>query len=329
MEEQNYNGVSDLFNIDHSRLSNTSLDIGSTYGFTGDNNKHIELNYPEDLKDQTAYTAFFISVRKSDEITKLSLGLGSTDENLKRIGKTSYGERLSDIANKTVGLIGGMSDIQNNYLGKNYGTVQQRGCIVLPTPKIGTKYATDWSADGSILAQQLNTISQELSNNEGFLNKLGGVIGGVTKRALANWVLKKSVVGKVAGVVPNPQKDQYFKDVNFRSFDFSWVFSPRSKQEAKNIFNIIKQFKYHMLPRETDDGIMWIYPSEFDIVHVWNGKPNPYLPRHTASVLTNVSVDYGDNGIQFMSNGFPAIINLSLSFTELAVVTKKDIEEGY
>ena len=343
------------FKVGDPKGISTSMTVDSGYGFTGesddltgDSAQQIQLNYPDDIQNQTAYTAFFISIRQSDTTTINSIKENNTQRDVTRFGKNSYNNAIrkevveywrknhssskkSEEQKKETSAAAelDMFNQVNSKIQAGLGTVQQKACIVLPTPKIGAKYSTEWNNDSGLMTQIMNSAAQALSKNEGAVDKAGGLFSNIGKRLAANIVLSNNVVSKTLGVVPNPQRDQYFKDVSFRNFGFSWAFAPRSKKEARNIFNIIKQFKYHMLPRETDDGILWIYPSEFDIVHVWNGKYNPYLPRHTASVLTNVDVDYGDNGLQFMNDGFPAFINLSLSFSELAIVTKKDIEEGY
>jgi len=70
------------------------------------------------------------------------------------------------------------------------------------------------------------------------------------------------------GLAANPKKEQIFKNVDFRSFAFDYMFFPRNKDEAENIMRIIYEFKYHMHPEFKDaNEFLYVYPSEFDIAN--------------------------------------------------------------
>ena len=132
------------------------------------------------------------------------------------------------------------------------------------------------------------------------------------------------------GLAANPKKEQIFKNVDFRSFAFDYMFFPRNKDEAENIMRIIYEFKYHMHPEFKDaNEFLYVYPSEFDIAYYQNGKENPNLHRHTSCVLTEMNVNYTPNG-QFntFDNGMPTQINVTLSFRELSLLSKEKIKDG-
>ena len=94
--------------------------------------------------------------------------------------------------------------------------------------------------------------------------------------------------------------------------------------------NIIQEFKYHMHPEFKDaNNFVYIYPSEFDIIYYSNGKENKNLHRHTSCVLTEVNVNYTPNGLfTTFPDGQPTQINVTLSFRELALLTKDKIKDG-
>jgi hypothetical protein len=132
------------------------------------------------------------------------------------------------------------------------------------------------------------------------------------------------------GLASNPKKEQVFKNVDFRSFQFEYQFFPRNSNEAANVMNIIQQFKYHMHPEFKDaNEFLYVYPSEFDIAYYQNGRENEKLHRHTSCVLTEMNVNYTPNG-QFNSfeDGMPTQINITLSFRELSLLTKDKIKDG-
>ncbi len=132
------------------------------------------------------------------------------------------------------------------------------------------------------------------------------------------------------GLASNPKKEQVFKNVDFRTFQFDYQFFPRNKDEAANVMRIIYELKYHMHPEFKDaNEFLYVYPSEFDIAYYQNGKENENLHRHTSCVLTEMNVNYTPNG-QFNSfdNGMPTQINITLSFRELSLLTKDKIKDG-
>lgn len=137
-------------------------------------------------------------------------------------------------------------------------------------------------------------------------------------------------ISRITGLAPNPRKEQIFKHVNFRTFTFDYQFYPRDAQEAENVQDIIYQFKYHMHPEFKDaNNFLYIYPSEFDIFYYNNGQENMNVNRHTSCVLTDMVVNYSPNG-QFtaFSNGMPTQINVTLTFKELATLTKEKIQDN-
>jgi len=135
---------------------------------------------------------------------------------------------------------------------------------------------------------------------------------------------------KLTGYAPNPRKEQFFKNVQFRTFTFEYEFFPRDAFESQNVLNIIYQFKLHMHPEFKDaNQFLYVYPSEFDIFYYNNGKENMNINRHTSCVLTSMNVNYTPNG-QFTTfeGGMPTQINVSLTFMELATLTKEKIQDG-
>lgn len=216
---------------------------------------------------------------------------------------------------------------------------QQKACIVLPTPNVSTNYSLSWSETDNFTLGNLMEIGGNIGNTlnsenvDGFMNTMGEIVKKNSDIGLA--LMSKApmygdVLSKAMGKTYNPRKEQLFKEVNFRDFNFTYTFAPRSEQEAKNVMAIINQFKYHAHPDMKDGDFLFIYPSEFDIVHYFDGRPNKLMPRHATSVLSSVTIDYSPNGnYSVFPNGMPTMIRMTLNFKELAILTKKDIAAGY
>lgn len=124
----------------------------------------------------------------------------------------------------------------------------------------------------------------------------------------------------------NPRKEQLFKSVDFRRFNFDYQFAPRNKTEAEYIRNIINMFKYHMHPEYLTIGskLAFLYPSEFDIVYYYGTEEHKHLAKVSTCVLTEMSVNYSPNG-QFSTHndGSPTQINVQMTFLELETLTKE------
>ena len=129
-----------------------------------------------------------------------------------------------------------------------------------------------------------------------------------------------------------------FKGVGFRKFSYTWKFAPKSVEEVIAAQDIIKTFKFHMLPElpETDDfGRYYVVPAEFDIFYMFRGDENAYFNKIATSVLVNMDVNYSPSNYQTFRpiDGFdgapPTEIDMKLDFQETKVITKADVEEGY
>lgn len=280
------------------------------------------------------------------------LGVGATVDTLgNKIGTTfggnlfggsSWGMAVQDIGT-WIGA-GGASKFVKDQLVDSTGKSkveykQQKACIVLPTPNISTNYSLSWSETDNFTLGNLMEIGGNIGNTlnsenvsgfvdtikEGFSKNSDIGLALMSKAPIYGDVLSKSI-----GKTYNPRKEQLFKEVNFRDFNFTYTFAPRSEQEAKNVMAIINQFKYHAHPDMKDGDFLFIYPSEFDIVHYFDGRPNKLMPRHATSVLNSVTIDYSPNGnYSVFPNGMPTMIRMTLNFKELAILTKKDIAAGY
>lgn len=192
--------------------------------------------------------------------------------------------------------------------------------------QLGIRYSASWgeeeTAAFSAAAKGAQTVARGLKGAPG--------IAGEVLTALA---LEKGQFGKemgiAAGLAVNPKKEQAFKGIDFRTFSFEYNFAPQSPDEAQNVLNIIRAFKYHMHPEfKSSDAFLYIYPSEFDITYYKGSTENLNIHRHTSCVLTEVNVNYTPNGVfSTFDNGMPTQISLSLTFKELQLLSKETIEK--
>jgi hypothetical protein len=136
----------------------------------------------------------------------------------------------------------------------------------------------------------------------------------------------RGVLSALMKAAPNPRKEQLFKSMEFRRFSFNYQFAPRSADEANNVKRIINTFKFYMHPEYQNNinKMLYLFPSEFDIVYYFGDKEHPHLNRISTCVLTDLQVNYSPNGqLATFADGFPTQINVQMSFLELETLTKE------
>ena len=147
-----------------------------------------------------------------------------------------------------------------------------------------------------------------------------------------------------AGIARNPHMAVLYESPQFRAFEFGFDFRPKNYQESVAIGQIIHFFKYYSSPEYKLGNHFFIYPNQFKI----RFKYPEFLYRFGDCVLKNVSVDYhgegtplyydaGVGGAVDLGDGAgpqggrklkaPANVKLQLSFQEVKILTKKEIQD--
>jgi len=128
----------------------------------------------------------------------------------------------------------------------------------------------------------------------------------------------------------NPFREVLFESVDYRTFQFSYRFLPKTESETKKIQSIISTFKENMHPEITQQKLFYIYPSEFDIKYFYKNKENKYLHKFARCALTDMVVDYGGDQFVTFNDGAPVEIGMTLKFQELEQMTSEGIKNyGY
>jgi hypothetical protein len=183
---------------------------------------------------------------------------------------------------------------------------------------------------GGLLGSQLGKLDKSGGKLSAILDKVGAGAGaGLAEGA------KGAMFGM--GVARNPHMAQVFKNIKFRSHSFDYKFSPKNVPEQETLTQIIRLFKLAMHPKYMLGDHMFSYPAQFDI-DIISGQSNRHFYNIGVSVLTDMSVNYLPNGphMHEIAGGFentettkaPVAVNMSLKFTEIKIVTQKEIVEN-
>lgn len=133
----------------------------------------------------------------------------------------------------------------------------------------------------------------------------------------------------MGGKAKNPMEEQVFEGVSFRDHSFDYEFYPKSRDEAIMVEDICWTFKTAMLPdvygaAEADGAAesYFNYPNIFDITY--EGLIDEHFEDYLPCVLTSVSVN---NSTKMFADGYPVATELSLSFTEIKLLTQETYQQ--
>ena len=214
--------------------------------------------------------------------------------------------------------------------GDESTTIFSKEAIVLQVqdnPKYG--YSATWETS------DLGAILGSMASGQADFSNLGDDVAIIARQAAG---LAKNLGGGAISTlmdaktkrVPNPYKEQLFRSVGFREFEFNYRFAPESQAEYDSVRRIIQKFSFHMHPEQDKSGFFFVYPSEF-LIQVYHGKDiNPHVKQMSNCALTNMSIEYGSTGgFTTFKGGIPTEINIRLKFTELELLTSKRISQGF
>jgi len=142
------------------------------------------------------------------------------------------------------------------------------------------------------------------------------------------------VILKGQGYAINPQLQMIFRGVGFRSFQLSFMFTPKSLEESTEVNDIIKTFKYHFSPgfeagkTDSTQSMFLTSPSIFNVQFKIGQDENQYTPKYGDCVLTDIDVNYAPNGFAVHENGAPVQTTLNLTFKEIVIVDRDKIAKG-
>ena len=211
------------------------------------------------------------------------------------------------------------------------------GTVILPVPgQIQDSNKADWSED-SANAKDLalaGLFGSAVSGEKGagdYAQKLADGIGGNSETlktaitgALAKSATGVNVLGRMGGLVVNPNLELLFSKPALREFSLSFRLSARSSAEGKEIIKIIRFFKQGMAPIRDPSNLFLKSPNTFQVNYLLRGKDSkdhPFIGRMKECALTSVNTNYTpENNYATYEDGLMISYQISLSLKELEPV---------
>ena len=199
--------------------------------------------------------------------------------------------------------------------------------------------------------QEGGDILSQLGSPGSNLNTLGrSVLGSAVLNFLQFQVSPESILARGSGMIPNNNLALLFNSPTLREFTFSWKMSPRSREEAIRVNNILRFFKQGMAPKKgtkrggrarAGSGSFFLgTPNIFDI-HFKTAREkgsgynqlfdrNDSVLRIKTCACTGAAVNYTPEGMwNAYEEGQPVAITFTLRFSELEPIFDTDYDDNY
>ena len=172
----------------------------------------------------------------------------------------------------------------------------------------------------------------------GFVDEAASSIAGINLNAGA-------AINALTGSIQNPRKEMMFSGTETRSFDFTFQFRPKSREEAMAMIGIIKLLRFHALPEINPSVALLSVPSEvqitfLDYVNTNNAAPrsdisnvgeflteSPWLPRLGRCAITSVNATFHPESNTVFEDGIPTMADLNITLTELEPIARNHVAE--
>ena len=215
--------------------------------------------------------------------------------------------------------------------------------IALYMPQqITTSYQAKYSEDTiGIVAETVGGAILSGMSGSGFKGVMG-VLGAGAEEGINQFLQKgaelaapgaQAMMAIHQGKVITPKLELMFKGVGRRSFSYEFNFIPKSEKEAEEVEKIVREFKFQMSADFDGGGVQgqrrMTIPSNFDIEYMYKGQGNKHLHKISTCVLEKMDVTYGGDKFVAYAGGRPQSTKISLSFSEMEIITKKRIEDNY
>jgi hypothetical protein len=180
-----------------------------------------------------------------------------------------------------------------------------------------------------------NSVSYGKLSTRNTLLKVGSAVPLLGKAVSGIASILESDVTKLAlatqGLALNPVDQMLFDGIDFRTYQMAFTFTPYSREEAREVRDIIKTFRKWAAPRIMNGaaGMFFEPPATFSILFRNKDKENDWVPKVAESVIESIDVNYSPNGWAAHDDGSPVQTMLTLNFREIALIDRNQVVQGY
>jgi hypothetical protein len=275
------------------------------------------LYYPEKYKQyKQDYIKFQILEYKPRIFTKNNLARNERYKNEK-------GESKKDKFIKSTIILpiqGGITDSNTvNWNGDPMNAIEQAAAFA----SLQSQTSMDLKADSSTMIDALGNLAKGESSNKAIKSYIQSYLSRMAANSSSNFF------SRGFGAILNPNLELLFQTPELRSFGLRFDLTPRDKEEAKQVKQIIRVFKQTMAPRKGVAEIFLKTPMIFDITYI-NGKlekEHTSINKIKTCALKMFNVNYTPNNQYMTYDDAEATMtgySLEMQFQELEPVFYDD-----
>lgn len=130
------------------------------------------------------------------------------------------------------------------------------------------------------------------------------------------------------GEVLNPRTQMLFKGPVLRQLALTYKMMPSNREEAEEIFNIIKTLRQNAYPTLTNASF-FVFPKMFRVSFINLSGGDLKMVKFQDLYLTSINTNYNATQPIFFEDGNPHEVDLTVTFQESEVITSENVEQGY
>lgn len=230
------------------------------------------------------------------------------------------------------------NEFQYGY-GADWSNTFKLGTLALLAENPGAAMAVAGTAGISNMLGSFATMATTGSTTGDLGKAFGGGVKWATDPFSVGTKLNLTNFAAAAGLAPNENAMQFFKKMDFRSFDFNFQLAARNGDESTQIESLIQWFKVAMHPgalKSSGSSVLLDFPDVFELCpkfvaakdekqEEFGPVRHPMLPKTKLCALTNLKVNATPMAqLTTVFDGSFPLITMSLTFTELTALTKAD-----
>ena len=300
----------------------TNVDY-SAHPITDSNKFYV---YPIDKDDQEHYILFDIIERRSEGGNNTSVRNTQFTKRADNLNEVVYGANRFFSEGTTSGLLG---------IPTGKGAVREvKTTIAIYMPQtlkfnLQADYGAEEIGGGLGAFSKLRDAMNSGNFFGGDLKAVGAQVGKLVTGlgSFATGGLGAGVnaaLQRRTGIAPAAMTEMIFNGIDYRTFSFTFKFTPRSRKESDVVNNLLHAIKDGMLPTRVGTKSIAAYqvPHEFVIRFMKGTKINPYLDQIGLCACTGVDIDYGSDKFSTHASGDPVSIDATLTFRELELMER-------
>jgi hypothetical protein len=254
-----------------------------------------------------------------------------SSEGFTQNGRTGYNRSITELGSKIGGdiLLYMPQDISAQY-GANWSDMNFSNVARSALGAAGKGFNGDFTDAASTAVEQLKTtISNGVSKGTAVAKALSEIL----QQTNFGNVSVNDVFSGITGQIFNPNTEVIYKGPKMRGFSLEFKMAPTSDGEAKTIQDIIRLFKYAMLPKYGNGGGIVSFvkvPAIADITFMSGGRENMNVTQFKPCAMADLDISYTPDGAwATYRDGQPVATTLKATFQELKMVYQEEIADGF